>query len=409
MPTVNKHQPKAAKTNLIYFLNSLVLGLFILLLPTQLGKHFFLSFSYLSGVRVDYLAPTVYTTDILAFILLMINWKQITSFFTNNRDLLLVLLLLLVNLVFAPAKELAAYRYLKIVELLAVFAFFSQTKIDKQIVALGLTISVVAQMGLVVFQFVNKHSLQAAAYWFGERYLSLSMPGIAKASIQGVEFLRPYATFSHPNSMAGFYLLLYTFVLTTSFFTPLWKKIFLIVSTLIIFFSFSKVAILTLLLINLIYFVHKKKYLDCLPCFISQIIVFVVLGFIFLTAKTDSASVNKRLELLQSSLIIISRYPFTGVGLGNYLVIANKINPASLFPFQPVHNIGLLFLAEVGLVLGGFIAYKLWQYFRSKPARVSLILCLLSVVVTGMFDHYWWSLQQNWLLLGVVFGLLKFG
>jgi len=47
--------------------------LLILFLPTQLGRHFFFDFSFVSGIRIDYLAPTIYLTDILV-LLLFIAW-----------------------------------------------------------------------------------------------------------------------------------------------------------------------------------------------------------------------------------------------------------------------------------------------------------------------------------------------
>ena len=59
--------------------------IFVFLLPTQLGKHFFPPYSYLNGVRVDYLSPTIYLTDILVFLLLVSNFKRVMSFFKNKK------------------------------------------------------------------------------------------------------------------------------------------------------------------------------------------------------------------------------------------------------------------------------------------------------------------------------------
>src|SRR3989338_9410931 len=41
----------------------------LLFLPTQLGRHFWPSFSYILGIRTDYLSPTLYLTDILILLL----------------------------------------------------------------------------------------------------------------------------------------------------------------------------------------------------------------------------------------------------------------------------------------------------------------------------------------------------
>ncbi|MDP4011799.1 MAG: hypothetical protein Q8P72_06265, partial [Candidatus Roizmanbacteria bacterium] len=47
--------------------------LFIFFLPTQLGTFFFIPESYIDGIRIDYLAPAVYLTDILVIILIVIT------------------------------------------------------------------------------------------------------------------------------------------------------------------------------------------------------------------------------------------------------------------------------------------------------------------------------------------------
>src|SRR3989344_696217 len=64
--------------------------LIILFLPTQLGKHFWPDFSIVSGIRVDYLSPTVYFTDVFIFLLFMfwaINRFQKTQKTQRNRNI----------------------------------------------------------------------------------------------------------------------------------------------------------------------------------------------------------------------------------------------------------------------------------------------------------------------------------
>jgi len=207
--------PESEKNLLITLLNSALFFIFIFFLPTQLGKHFFPPFSYLNGIRIDYLSPTVYLTDIVVFLLFIFNFKLIIEFF-KNKKVLFALGILMVNIFFATNQLLAVYRFIKIIEFLIVFYLGSQLlKIIREKVLLFILFFAGAlQLGLAVFQMNFKHSLQGIFYLFGERLMNLSTPGIAKASINGVEFLRPYGTFSHPNSLSGFFLLLYFFVLT---------------------------------------------------------------------------------------------------------------------------------------------------------------------------------------------------
>src|SRR3990167_2765280 len=196
-----------------FFKNAFVF-LFLLFLPTQLGKHFFLPFSYISGLRIDHLAPTLYFTDLLCFGLIASHFSLFNRFLKQRFVLISALALLIHSLVFAQVVEVALYRELKILEVFFIFFLFKERRPSTSLVLTALGIGISFEAVLSVFQFINKHSLQGVFYFFGERAINLSLPDIAKASLDGIELLRPYGTFSHPNSIAGFYLLIYFLVLT---------------------------------------------------------------------------------------------------------------------------------------------------------------------------------------------------
>jgi hypothetical protein len=81
-------------------LHSLLLYIFLLLLPAQLGKHFFPNFAFISGVPIDYLAPALFLTDIIAVLLICLNLKIVISFF-KNKIALGFFLLIAINILFA--------------------------------------------------------------------------------------------------------------------------------------------------------------------------------------------------------------------------------------------------------------------------------------------------------------------
>ncbi len=389
-------------------INRALFSLFLLFIPTQLGKHFFLPFSYLSGVRVDYLAPTVYLTDILVLLLAVFNFKLVLKFF-KNKLIIISLFLLLINIIFSKLPEISFYWSLKIIELLIIFSLAKKilTTLKEKYILIALLISGSFQLFLSLTQMINKHSVQGVFYYFGERLLSLSAPGIAKASLGGVEILRPYGTFSHPNSLAGFFLLLYFFVLTYKKFDRhlALKYLFLFISSILIFISFSKIAIITFLILNIIYFILNKKF-DCKLCKVARMTVLFIVSLIFLQATTDPLTVSKRIELVKNSLEIILRYPIQGVGLGSYLIEQAKFSSKFyLFFNQPVHNIFLLFLSEAGLVIGGFLSYQLIRFLTKKHLSKEQWILIFVVILTGLFDHYWITLQQNFLLMGLVIGV----
>ncbi len=398
-------------------INKILFFLFLLLLPTQLGKHFFLPFSYISGVRVDYLAPTLYLTDIIVFLLVIFNFKIVFKFF-QNKKVLIGLFLLLINVLFSRLPAISLYWLIKILEFLVVFSLAKKMlkTLKEKAILTAFLLSGLFELFLSIAQFINKHSVQGIFYYFGERLMSLSTPGVAKASLQGIEFLRPYGTFSHPNSLAGFFLVLYFFVLTKSDLALTYKKfnqylvlkyLFLFVSSILVFISFSKTAIIVYLLLNCIYYLLMIKSVKtiCKPCIIARISIIVVVSFIFLQATTDPLTINKRVELMKNSIAIILRYPIQGVGLGSYLIEQAKFSSRFyLFFNQPVHNIFLLYFSELGIMIGGLIIFlslaKINRLIKFSPYVLS------ALILTGLFDHYWLTLQQNFLLMGLVMGAI---
>ncbi len=381
--------------------------LFAFLLPTQLGRHFFPPFSYVAGIRIDYLSPTIYLTDILALALIALNLKTALMFFRNKKVLILLFLIASTGL-FALIQPLFLYRFIKVIEVLALYPLFcSQFMRYKRHIILGFAGGTVMQAGLALAQLLTRHSLQGVFYFFGERYMNLSTPGIAKASLAGTELLRPYGTFSHPNSLAGFFLLVYVLFLTGAFITNRFLKysaIFL--ASILVFFSFSKNAILAYLFVTLIY--AFKDRTECRICVLARTLSPALLAGVFLFAQTDPASFEKRITLLKESLILIVKYPITGTGLGSYLAASQHF--ASRYPYfflQPVHNIFLLFLAEAGIPVFSATLMFLVSWIKKHAGHTPLLLAVLAVGATGMFDHYWITLQQNMLLLPVIFGIMN--
>ncbi len=412
MEPQRKKIPRIRSANLDFFkrINSWLIFLFILLLPTQLGRHFFFSFSYLSGVRVDYLAPTIFLTDVLAVILIVLNIKTVLRLF-KKKWIVFFFLLLTIGGFLAQSPELFLYRLLKIFELLGVFAVFKYKNISPKTILVAFFCGALFETGLTLLQFINKHSIQGIFYFFGERYLNLSMPGIAKASLQGIEFLRPYGTFPHPNSLAGFYLLVYAFFYGQQKLQPSSiKKALLILSFIIILFSFSKTALIAFLIIQLFYLKDDFKDAECIPCMISRVVLYAIPIVIFALAKTDPSSLEKRYLLTQNSLTLISQHLFFGVGLGNYLIAQTRLPSSSIsFPYQPVHNIFLLITAETGLISILLLGYFGLKKFLSSQKDAVFVACCIVFLLTGLLDHYWLTLQQNWLLGGVIFGVLAAG
>ena len=144
--------------------------------------------------------------------------------------------------------------------------------------------------------------------------------------------------------------------------------------------------------------------------------LFLILGFLVLALGQillpqiigSYRFIADRLFLLAPAKTIISRFPIWGVGLGNFIPALGNLLPGSfLLPakLQPVHNIFLLGLSELGLVGVTFFAV-LGQVVRPKSFKPSIWILISLIVITGSFDHYWWTLPQNKLILLLVAAVL---
>jgi len=397
----------------------LIYSLF-LLLPTQLGHFFFGNFSLVNGVRIDYLAPTIYLTDIIVALLLIIELikkpKLITNgaikFVKKNPIILSIGILILGNIVFATSPLLSIFRWAKVGEMIVVFLIIkSFPNISKNII-FPLFIGSLFQLILVSFQIVNGSSLQGFWYLLGERSFSISSPGISKIALGGVEILRPYGTFSHPNSLAGFYLLVYGYFLfyskkiILSQILSISRQLLLAISTILVFLTFSKIAISMLIIIT-IWHVFAQKY-KCTLCLAAKLVVPIIIGGLFLSGTGDIDSISKRIWLAKSAVQIIISHPVYGTGLGNYLYSQGAFSiPYSYFFLQPVHNIFLLLISEVGVPLSILFGIMLSRILKPLFISQQGVVVIMIILITGFFDHYWITLQQNLILLPVVFGLLQ--
>ncbi len=398
--------------------------LLVFLLPIQLGRHFWPQSSLLLGLRIDYLSPTIFLTDIL-IILILFLWflEKLKSFkkpyvINLNPQILPRLFLFLAVFVFliltsflARNQFAAFFKLLKILEfgLLALYIF--KNKISLKDIYLPLSLAVLYSSLMAIFQFIKQGSLNGFFWFLGERTFDISTPGIAKAIINGELILRPYATFPHPNALAGFLLVSLILIIPFSKRFLRWSVLSLGLLTIVFTFSRSAWLVLLLLLFVLITFIKNKKPKIALFVLNS---LFIIALFILGYKLSTNEALWQRLQLMQSAVLMGKLFPFSGVGLNNFIVYLPEFWPLVGFTyyFQPVHNIYLLFLAELGFL--GFILLfwfsllvfkKVLKIPFLKERRV-LFLAFFSILFLGFFDHYWFTLQQNQLLFVLLLGLI---
>jgi len=364
---------------------------FGLLLPTQLGKHFWPEFAFVSGVRSDYLAPTIYLTDLLLLAFpFLINWKQFRPKFTYLG--LSLCLFLILNFFLAPQKWLWGYRFWQYLKIAGIaYLFWHSTTKERQVFLHGSVLGAIYSLILVVLQLAHQSSLQGGWYFLGERAFTLLTPGVATVSLVGQRILRAYGSFSHPNTLAAFYLALTTLLIANRRYWPIALTVPLIL------FSFSKFAILLLALFLFLTLLKQKS--TCPLCWLGKILLGIwLVAFTFLYQGAPQ-SLGERVLSSQSTVQFIFKNPL-GTGLGNYL--------APLLPprLQPVHNIWLLLTLELGLLAWPWLIYlgsKLVKQIKSRP---NWLLTGVLIFLTGCFDHYWLTQVQTQAMLGVLVGFI---
>jgi len=394
----------------------------ILLLPVQLGKHFWPDFSLVFGIRIDYLSPTIYLTDILVLLLLLL-WgierlrnskfkiaKSKYPFKILKRFLFpsSVFCFLLLNSLLSQNPGAALYKLAKIVEFFLLGLYVAKNNSSITNYQLPITLALSYSSLISIAQFFKQASLGGVFWFLGERSFNIQTPGIALGELSGRLFLRPYGTFSHPNSLAGFLLIS---LILISLITKIFRYLALILGVAVLILSFSRAVWLAGALAGLWLAarglwkrkVKKGNLLLAIGCLMITILVGLSLFGV------NEKPTQERIQLIKSSLEMIKSNPISGVGLNNFIVrLPEYWQSGQTRLLQPVHNIYLLILTETGLV--GFLIF-LWflvlTFKRLLCYRIATLLIALSVILLlGLFDHYWFTLQQNQLLLAIVLGLV---
>ena len=357
--------------------------LLIFFLPSQLGLHFWPAWSFVRGLRVDYLAPTVYFTDFLLLATILCWFFESKPAFRFSPKQLfssvIILSFFLLNLIFAVTPLLTFIKLIRLAALLLFYFYLICNPQSLKLIHKPLSLAVIYIFMLSVFQLYFQKTIGGAFYWLGERTFSVSTPAIAQFTFLGREYLRPYATFSHPNTLAGF-MLVSAFLL---FSAPLSLLAFLLV-----FISFSQNAWLATAIVLM------AKVMKKIP---SSLFIFTIFILSFVVPYIPELLDPQRHTLSLEAFRLFSEAPIFGLGLGNYIPAAVIFQNSYLL--QPVHNIYLLILVETG-IFGLLLTY----YFLNKT---KLTLPLIAILLTGLFDHYWLTQTQTQLLLVLVLAFAK--
>jgi len=386
----------------------------LFLLPTQLAYHFWPQFAYVHGLRIDYLSPAIYLTDVLILLLIpyLIKRLRFNKVKLNGSVLVILIpaiLVALLNIVFAQLHMVTLLKWLSICKftLLGLYFYLADLPKLRKTIIFALSLSLVAFVSIGLIQFVLQRTIGGPLYYLGERSFTSQTPGIALMSLFGKSLMRAYSTFSHPNSFAGF-VVVALFILLSLIrqkVNTLPKSIFVAFISVLasIFLTFSLNAIICTFFVVVLWFV-----LNNFPKFVRKVKVLLptlLISFSFFFGAISlmlpqnillRQTYKERVVLAGQAVEVFVKRPALGVGLNNFFTATKNV--------QPPHNIYLIVLAETGL-FGVLIVFLLLSKLFNRKLNNYLLLALVFVLLTGLFDHYWFTLQQNELILSVLLGL----
>lgn len=411
-------------------LEKLLFNSIVFLLPSQFSLHFWPEFSYVFGIRVDYLSPTIYLTDLLIFFVILLWFFRIDNgllmLLKKYRFLvLLFFLFVFFNIFNSSSVLLTSYKWIKICEYIffGLYIFYRRAGfLSRKTVAVYFASSIAFSL-IGISQFWLGHTT-GLFYILGERSFGMDTPGIALFSFFGREMMRAYSTFSHPNSLAG-YLGIVLIIFSNRFISSL-KNIFRdkssnyyynVLGYLIILVAFlltaslsSFVSISVVLILR--FFFKKTSYLlvkiFLLISFILSLVTSIYSSLLINSFKF-STDILERLRLIYVSGKMVSLHFWTGVGLGEFIPNSVKFSGlhSIVWILQPVHNIYMLIFSETGIF--GFIFFFIFLMYLLKrvSSNQKILYVFMFIFVTGLADHYWLTLQQN--ILVFVFVITFFG
>ncbi|MFA6526058.1 MAG: O-antigen ligase family protein [Candidatus Buchananbacteria bacterium] len=435
------------------FINWIVIA-FVFLLPWQIVYIF--NEKFINGAKSQFLTGQLYVTELilmLIVILYLINnfrlsklKEKLDLFDTHNKKNLFILSIWLfiaysgLSILWSADFTSAYYLWLHLLEGAGLLLIILTFNISKTKLLWAVLFSAGLQGLLAIQQFLSQSI--SANKWLGIAHHSAGILGDIVVETSSGRWLRAYGSFGHPNILGGWLILGIAcgFLLWLEYFKSSgkllpknlklndpqakiflkrWLKILLVlilslVASAGLFFSFSRSAWLALVLIFLAFIFSSIRLMLALPSPkeifqflllpIGIIIIFASQFFIFnslvlIRADTnnrlEAISKNERIDQIGESWRIIKKSPLTGIGINNYTLALNKIAPNQpAYDLQPVHNIYLLIVSELGIIgLILFIFFILIAILLIHKNSKSLLLISIFplFLIISLFDHYLWT------------------
>ena len=223
----------------------------------------------------------------------------------------------------------------------------------------------------------------------------------------GVRMLRAYGTFPHPNIFAGYLVIGILSLITFQRRMPKGRLTFVLIGWMFIGLVLTgSSAVWLALIIALVVgmFSSLQLWKELRGSAVVIIILFIFTPVILQLLGFDSTSIIERTQFLSYAPEVIARHWLFGAGAGQYIFALADVVNLDWWMYQPVHNVFVLILGEIGLLgLIGFIG--LMGLIFKKGAAPNMIPLWAALLVLASFDHYLWSSWSGLALVAFVMAL----
>lgn len=365
------------------------------------------SVGYVNGMRIDYLMPKFYLSDIAVLttiIFALTNTqirKKLWNLLTSHTLVgLLSLVIFTFSAIFSKVPEAGVFIGIKLLEMSLLLAVIVLAKkfLHKNILLYGIYFALITQTLFAAGQFNAQHSLTPYNF-FGETQFTGSTIGLAHAELLGGEKILSYGTTAHPNILAGAVVLLSIAALSLQ---KKYRWLILLNMTLILFLTQSVSALLSAIVgLTLQQYPNLTNLQKKNIIFACVVLLCLTPIFIFIGSQIfpNSFSLTRRNELDIAATNMLVEKPIFGVGLGNFTAnLESYVTNKEFVRFlQPAHNVLVLWSAETGII--GLLLIVL-IFMKLKLQRVPLLVTAL--IPIAALDHYLLTIQTG-LLVAILF------
>jgi len=386
------------------------------LLPWQ--TQWIFSNELIAGEATPFGVLGLYLVEILLLIVIALSGRPHLSPHANKIKSVLVAVVafLVLTTVWSLSSVVSVVAVVHVAFAALLFLTILDSRVDTSHVLWGFIVGLIIPVILGLVQFISGSS--GAFSWLGLAARDAARAG--DAVIQGsvdIRRLRAYGSFPHPNIFGG-YLAVGLISVFAFWQTVHYRKQRIVLGVIAglmaigLVLTFSRSAWLGLALAVLTGAVILRVKKIALAKKIALTVTGVFIAAIFIasfnqiftrpgsSAEFEQRSFQERSAQIQDYPSVLANHWLFGFGAHAYPFVYETVFPdRSVWDYQPVHNILLLLLAEVGVIGLGLMIFFAASIDRMNFARfpdkraVAAFMMGNTLLFVLFFDHYLWT---NW-------------